>query len=297
MIWHTRDPFIRKRVEANIAADKSSLRISYGQQEIQYASGSAFRSLQMEPAAPAPPKDGRKMTPVGSAPGTNLTSLFSIGLGDDPAAPDPNNGPSYTAFVGQDLVVMAGDLPAIAGGLDVMQGKKISLAQQDPQGLKVEDLPGVMLVGAGLTANYSKDDSDASSKHSADRPDANAARTELGGSIRFDMFGSFKAKARLARFDLGEDDKQLYVDAILTMKDAESTEQLKNLVNGVKALIGLTHQEVMPLLVPLQIRAADTSVTLHWSWPAASLADLLRLMEAQDGRKHPTTAPAALPAH
>jgi hypothetical protein len=93
-----------------------------------------------------------------------------------------------------------------------------------------------------------------------------------------DLFGSFKGKARIARFDMGEDEQNEYADASFTMIDADSAGQLKNLLLGVKALVSLSQAQATPLIDPLEIDTAANNVTLHWSMSTAKLSELIRQM-------------------
>jgi hypothetical protein len=194
-----------------------------------------------------------------------------------------NKGPVYTAFVSQDCIVIAGDLPSMADALDVIQGRKPSLAQQDPQGLKIKQPPGVILLGAGLTAEFSKENTGSTTQPAV------SANVGGGGGFGLDMFGSFKGKAKLAQLDMGEDDQNLYVDGLISMKDADSAEQLRNLVLGIKALVSLTQTDSKPLIDPLDVQWTDSNVTLHWSWPTAKLADLFRL--SRNHKRHDHSLP------
>ena len=77
------------------------------------------------------------------------------------------------------------------------------------------------------------------------------------------------------------------------MKDSDSTEQLKNLVIGLKAMICLSQANVKPLLLPLEIKAADKDVVLHWSWPNTKLPELIEAYhQAQGDHDHPLPATA-----
>jgi hypothetical protein len=316
ILWHTRDPDFRKRVEAVIADPRrpvsvrsgndeitaTTLTVTYRDQEIHFTSESLLRLWGESNSSSMLPGGAKAPAGNSEAPTRNSSSKLSIGLGlgSGTGLIDPGKGPSYTAFIGQDLIVVAGDLPSIAREIDVIQGKRPSLAQQDPQGLKIDAPPGVMFLGAGLTAAISKDNPKDGDNHTTgrdakpDKPDDFASR-----GFGLNLFGSVKAMARLGQFDLGEDDKQIYVDGMFTMKDAESTEQLKNLVVGVKALIGLTQQQAKPLLEPLQVQAADKHVLLRWSWPLTRLTELSQVMQTLGDHEHsqPATAPATSPSH
>src|SRR5262249_16019044 len=105
--------------------------------------------------------------------------------------------------------------------------------------------------------------------------------------------GLFKGKARIAQFDLGEDDQSEYMHVTITMIDAASAEQLKNLMIGVSALLSLSQFEGKPLLESMLVRAEGPSVVLNWSWPAAKLDDLARMIQGRnDEHGRASTSPS-----
>jgi hypothetical protein len=75
------------------------------------------------------------------------------------------------------------------------------------------------------------------------------------------------------------------------MVDADSAEQLSNLILGMKALVVLSKQQRAELIAPLEARAADRTVTVRWSWPVSKLADLYRISA---GGNHDSANPAAV---
>ncbi len=235
VLWHCGDPQVRQRVEAALGKISDAVVVSYGSQTIHYSSLSLshFWSMPDDKAPSAATQAAKDVEP----PIEKTSSSISIGLGQGGRGLDFSKGPCYTTVIGQDLIVVAGDLPSIANAIDVMQGKKPSLAQQDPQKLKVEAPRGVMVLGAGLTAGFYKKNTDKPDKHAANEIDGARVTPKDDGDKGFglDLFGSVRANAELARIDMGEDDKQIYVDGLLAMKDAKSSEQLKNLVIGLKA--------------------------------------------------------------
>jgi hypothetical protein len=222
-----------------------------------------------------------------SEPAKGSEGSFRLGLGNGQITLD--KGPCYIAFVGQDSIVIAGDIPSMAQALSVMQGNTPSLATQDPQSLKVDAPPGAIMVGAGIMASFSQNNTGAAGGA------AQSANNAAG--LGFD-FGSLEANAQLARFDMGEDQQHLYIDASVAMNDSDSAGQLKNLVLGVKALICLSQADKKPLLDPLQIDLSGKNVALHWSWPTAKLPELFRLTEVQNAGDHSQpAAPATQPIH
>jgi hypothetical protein len=290
-LFHTGNQMVHQRLEASAANAKEAIVFTYGNQEVHYAS-EGWQSL-MDDATLLP--STRPQQPA-NEPAQNYAKTsgqFSLGLGDEtgPSGKSFSAGPCYTAFVSQDLIVFAGDLPSMSNALDVIAGKKPSLATQDPQGLKMPSPPGVFMMGAGMTAQYSKEKADGTlgPASSTTQP---AKTRDLGGGFGLDMFGSFKGKARLARFDIGVDEQNLYVDGLVTMKDADAATQLKNLGIGVKALVSLTQADAKPLIDPLDIQANENNVIMHWSWPSANVSELIRLARHQGNHENanPDTA-------
>jgi len=178
---------------------------------------------------------------------------------------------------------------AVAGAIDVIEGRKPSLDKQDPQGLKAQTPPGAIAVGAGLTAelagNYPEAAGTTRDKNEAERP------SQVVNNFTFDLFGSFKGRVNLARFDFGEDDQNLYADAQFAMKDSDAAVQLTNLLAGMKALIYLTQSGAKDLLNPVEIKTVEKDVKLRWAWSTAKLPELFRLLD-QQGSAAPTTTPS-----
>jgi len=275
---------IAERWEAKAATGKDAFFFSYDGQDIHYTSDNPWISDEVAAAFGAVKHRGLSQPPEPIA--TPQVS-FGIGLGRE----DPLEiqrlmiGPVYTAFIGQDFAIATTDLPSMAHALDVVHGKKPSLANQDPQGLKAQVPPGAIIHGAGLTAELN-----------ADKFSQQGEKTVAGNGgsgFGFDLFGSFKGKARLARFDMGQDDQDVYVDASLALINADSAEQLKNLILGIKALISLSAANRRPLIDVLEIQTAGTDVVLHWKWPTTNLSELFRL--AQERSDHAKPLPATDP--
>jgi hypothetical protein len=213
---------------------------------------------------------------------------LSIGLGG--ATASRFHGAFYTAYVGQNLIVIAMDLPSMADALDVIDGKKPSLQKEDPHELKAQAPPGAIAVGAGLSAHWTGGNLDPGDKSNSTTRPVRVANSDFG----LDLFASFKGKARLARFDLGENEQNEYVDAAFTMIDADTAVQLKNLFLGFKALVSLSKTADSPLLDPLDIEVAGNDVVLHWSMPTAKLSELLH--QLSESSAHDNSMPTNLPA-
>jgi hypothetical protein len=229
-------------------------------QELVTAAAAVLTKTATQPSAESGTQD--------SQPQPKHTHL-SIGLGTGQSADNLFSGHPYIAFIGSDLIVVATDLPTMAAALDVLSGKKPSLEKEDPQGLKADLPAGVVVVGAGLTAELDANNSD---DHGTTRPVKVAAKGP--SNFGLDLFGSMKGKAVLARIDAGENEQSEFLDAEFKMIDADSAEQLKNLVLGVKALISMSQAAEKPFIDPLDVKSDGKSVVLHWSWPTVRLAEL-----------------------
>ena len=233
-------------------------------------------------------------------PAQESRGYLGIGLGGSEDYRRSWNGSFYTAYVGQDLIVVALDLPSMAEALDVLDAKKPSLAKEDPHGLKLEPPPGVIVVGAGLSAEWTGGNLGGHDNLSDDKAGSTTRPVRVANSdFGLDLFGSFKGKARLARFDMGENEQSEYADAAFTMIDPDSAGQLKNLLLGVKALVSLSQAQERPLIDPLKVEAAGNDVALHWSMSTAKLTELLRdaAQLPAHGSSLPTNVPTSQPAH
>jgi hypothetical protein len=277
MLIYRSAPALRQKIEAGIASAGNSVEFTYGKHSIHYTPASPVALLY---SLPPPPKTTTP-TPEASKP-AKTSGSFTLGLGgSNQVGQNFTTGPCYVTFVGTDLILVAGDVPAVAGAIDVIEGRKPSLDQQDPQGLKGELPSGMIATGAGLTAQLAGTNPE---QATPSRP------AVAGNNFTFDLFGSFKGKANLARFDFGEDDQNVYVDGLFAMKDPEAATQLSKLLSGMKALIYLSQAEVKPLLDPVEVKAADKDVKLRWTWPTGKLPELFRLLDQQN--PSPTTAPS-----
>jgi hypothetical protein len=202
-------------------------------------------------------------------------------------------GPSYAAFVGNDLIVLTADLHTMAVALDVLNGKKPSLANQDPHGIKINPVRGSIMAGAGFTAVFKAANVDDPANGPGSTTQPMKVSESTTGGFGLDLFGSFTGKAQVASFDAGEEEQSVFISAAFSMVDVESAEQLKNLAIGFKALVALSKTARQPLIDPLMIQTDGKKVTLHWSWPVAKLDELSRL--ARNPSDAATSSPATRP--
>jgi hypothetical protein len=270
--------------EIEVPNSTDSVTIQYDHQEVHYSAScllpGLFGSGKVASGNNARPQSGS----------------FTIGLGGSGAR---FHGAFYTAYVGQDLIITALDLPTMAEALDVLHGKRPSLAQQDPQGLKANAPPGVIIIGAGLSAEWTGGNLSGRDKTTGDQAASTTRPVRVANSdFGMDLFGSFKGNARLAWFDLGENNQNDYAEVTFKMIDADSAEQLRNLLMGVKALVSLTQAQQRPLIDPLQIESAGNTAILQWTMPTTKLSEVIRQQAAAQNHDNalPTNAPATRPA-
>lgn len=289
LVIHTKDFDSAKVWEPRLAAAKHAVAFTYERHVVHYTSQGLEELLnppgeehggktapRAQTAQPAPPEDRR----------TSLT----LGMGTGKS--DPFRGPIYVSFVGRDLIVITSDLREMADCLDVLDGRKPSLAREDPKGLKVEPPAGVIFVGVGLTANLHANthpDGDPAAGQDTHRSPAHDAT----GGFDLDFLGSFRGKATLGRLWGGENAEGEYAHASLTMVDAQSADKLKNVALGLKALVSLSaNPEQRYLIDSLTVGAAGKDVLLDWTCPANKTADLVRLIEENSGEQGPGPATA-----
>jgi hypothetical protein len=296
---------IGKWWEPKLSAAKNAVTFNYQGHTVHHSSQGLEALVDRSAEAPADKVAGAptgKAENHGEAVATKQEPVrrntFSLGLGIGKIN-DPFRGPVYVAFVGQDLLVASGDIRGMADALDVLDGRRPSLAKEDPKGLKIDAPKGAIFVGAGLTANLQGNtDEKNKEKTAADssrQPLAHDARSGFG----FDFLGSFSGKATLGRLEGGEDAQSEYIHASLTMVDPASAEQLKNMILGLKAMVSFSSNSAQKaLIVPLNVRAAGKDVMLDWSWSVGKMDELYRLMrdDASGGRSSPTSRPSTLPS-
>lgn len=280
--------------EPRLAAAKNAVTFTYERHVVHYTSQGLGDLLD-----PSPEKPGRRIVhraeTAPSALPTQHRGTFSLGLGSGKS--DPFRGPMYVAFVSH-MVVVTADIRTMADCLDVLDGRKPSLAKNDPKALKTEIPAGAMFIGVGLTANL-QGNTDQNDKAASGQGAARPAVHDYGGGFDLNFLGSFSSKATLGRLWGGENADAEYVHASLTMVDASSAEKLGNIVLGLKALVALSSGPTEKSLVaPLTVHTADKDVLLDWNWPANKAEDLLHLIEESPGqaRSNSATAPTTRPA-
>jgi hypothetical protein len=324
---------------ASVEAAKGAVVVSYQNQDIHYASENPWGRLFGNPKAARP---GR----------LSGSGFVSMGFGGQAGIQHWADGTLCVAFLDENLMIAASDLSDMTHAIDVIKGKKSSLAQEDRRGLKSDAPDGTFIQGVGLTAEFATDklnaaidrpirvvipgptsgqstgtvvtppaggtviepwqgpltreqmDAMAEEKLRADEAALQAAadstgRTQPGqegGFMGFNLGGPLRGKARLARFDMGEDDQNFYMDASVAMTDGAAAEQLKNLVLGIKALITLSEERHSGLIEPVQAQVKGTEAIIHWQWPVSNLSELFRLARGVGEREQSAPGTDATPA-
>jgi hypothetical protein len=286
------DPADYTKAENAAMADRDAVVIQINQQKVYYTSAAA--ALVKSPATQSAEPEAVSQPPQKKKP-------YSFTLGFDANGPmvdgrpwNPFNGPSYLAFTGNGLLIITSDIRGIAQAIDVLKGTKPSLATQDPLGLKMQPQAASIVVGAGLTATFRRDDPSGASPATAP---STQESTVQNGDLSINLFNPFRARTRLARFEISEEDQNDHIRATLSMTGAESAEQFKNLVTGVKALLFLSNVDTRPYVAALDVQTSGNEVSLHWSYPTAKLVDAAKQwIGSNDGRAHNTTSSATQPA-
>jgi len=282
------------------AAAKDAVVFTYEGQRVYYTANNPWVEQAQQPTtAPRAPTTAPTptTTPAPTLPRVNR-NFFTLGFpGFEGKDSDwLTQGPLYGAFVGNEQIVVANNLSSMARALDVLAGRRPSLAKVDPQGLKADAPPGTYLSGVGLTAAFGAGDGAADAAATAGATTKPAGKTagavssELGPGVQLALFGSLKGKARLARFDAGEDEQSLFVDATFSMTDEAAAQQLKNLALGVRALVSFSQAEQKRLAEPIDIQVAGKDVMLRWHWPVGDCPELLRLTSGTPAATAPTAA-------
>ena len=284
VLLHLSDAKRMDLIKAALSGAADKVVITYQNQEVYFSSANLCTALGFSPASFIGTRSKATTSPV------PRRSTLQIGLGGGPndVFPGVSPGASYAAIIGPDMVVAAIDLPAMATALDVLAGRRPSLAQEDTHHLKMEWPAGVICAGAGIQAELRGGDPTTEPTLTATNP---------RGNFKLDLIGSFEGKAELGRFDMGEDDQSVYIEGSCEMVDADLAQQLSSMILGMKALIVLSKPQHAELIAPLEAHAADKTVTVRWSWPVSKIADLYRISaEGNHDSTNPAAVPAAVPA-
>jgi len=149
---------------------------------------------------------------------------------------------SHTAFgtlLQPNVLVFAGSEAAIHAALDVLDGKSPGITDEK------SPLAGRLPPGATLIVRASA----------------------VGPQVKCRIFKD----ADSLRITLGENKGESFYRARLTMKSPEAAEQVKAVVEGFKAMVGLTHGSdaaAMKLVNAVKVTTQDKTVRIAWSAPA-----------------------------
>ncbi len=176
---------------------------------------------------------------------------------------------AYGVFFKPNVLVFAGCSSLIHGALDVLDGKSPGITDEK------SPLAGRLPPGATLIVRASA----------------------IGSQIKCPIL----KEADSLRVTLGENQGESFYRARLTMKSTEAADQLKAVVEGFKAMVGLTHGSdaaAMKLVNAIKVTTQDKAVRIAWSAPAEevwmAIEKAAKEMRAKWAKKH---GPAAGDAH
>jgi hypothetical protein len=147
--------------------------------------------------------------------------------------------PAFGTFFKPNVLVLAGCDKAIEGALDVLDGKSPGITDEK------SPLGGHLAPGAILIVRASA----------------------VGPQVKCPILKDADA----FRVTLGENKGESFYRARLTMKTTEAAEQVKAVVEGFKAMVGLTHgsdAEAMKLVNAVKVTAQEKAVRIAWNAPA-----------------------------
>ena len=168
---------------------------------------------------------------------------------------------AFGSFFKSDVLVFAGSLEAIQAALDVLDGKSPGITDEK------SPLAGHLSPGAIVIVR------------------ASAISPEIKCPILKD--------ADAFRVSLGENNGESFYRARLTMKTAEAAEQVKAVVEGFKAMVGLSHGSdalAMKLVGAIKVTTKESAVRVAWNAPAdevwTAIENATKQLRAHWGEKH-----------
>jgi hypothetical protein len=172
----------------------------------------------------------------------------------------------YGTFFKPNVLVFAGCASAIHAALDVLDGKSPGITDQK------SPLAGRLPPGATLIIRASA----------------------IGPQIKCPIL----KEADSFRVTLGENQGESFYRARLTMKSSEAADQVKAVVEGFRAMVGLARgsdAETMKLVNALKVTTQDKAVRIAWSAPAeevwTAIEKASKEIRAKLAKKHGPVAP------
>jgi len=179
---------------------------------------------------------------------------------------------SHTAFgtlLQPNVLVFAGSEAAIHAALDVLDGKSPGITDEK------SPLAGRLPPGATLIVRASA----------------------VGPQVKCPILKD----ADSLRITLGENKGQSFYRARLTMKSSEAADQVKSIVEGFKAMVGLSHGSdalAMKLVGAIKVTTQDKAVRIAWSAPAEDVWTAIekagKEMREKWAKKHGAAAPGGV---
>jgi hypothetical protein len=168
---------------------------------------------------------------------------------------------AYGVFFKPNVLVFAGCEEAIHGALDVLDGKSPGITDEK------SPLAGRLAPGASLIVRA----------------------LAVGPQVKCPVLKD----ADSFRITLGENKGESFYRARLVMKSAEAAEQVKAVVEGFKAMVGLARgsdAETMKLVNAVKVTTQEKTVRIAWSAPAeevwTALEKAAKEMRAKWAKKH-----------
>jgi hypothetical protein len=176
---------------------------------------------------------------------------------------------AFGTFFKPNVLVLAGCDKALQAALDVLDGKSPGITdEKSPLGGRLA--PGACLI---------------------------VRATAFGPKVKCPILKD----ADSLRVTLGENKGQSFYRARLTMKSSEAADQVKSIVEGFKAMVGLSHGSdalAMKLVGAIKVTTQDKAVRIAWSAPAEDVWTAIekagKEMREKWAKKHGAAAPGGV---
>jgi hypothetical protein len=176
---------------------------------------------------------------------------------------------AFGTFFKSNVLVLAGCDKAIQAALDVLDGKSPGITdEKSPLGGRLA--PGAILI---------------------------VRASALGPQVKCPVL----KEADSLRVTLGENKGESFYRARLTMKSSEAADQVKSIVEGFKAMVGLSHGSdalAMKLVGAIKVTTKDKAVRIAWNAPADDVWTAIekagKEMREKWAKKHGAAAPGGV---
>ena len=179
-----------------------------------------------------------------------------------------NERTSSGAFFGQDTIVISRDIHAVVKALEVLEEKGPSLAADSPLLASATVEPGVF-VQAGAVG--------------------------LADARNVPIHSPILRQCESGSITVGEQSGEVFVDAKVNARSAETASKMRLMIEGAKAMAQLQagdESDLGRLLAPVSVTSVDRSVEIRWRYPSA---DLVKYVQAQAITFAPRPQPVTQP--